>query len=236
MRWKWCAPPACLLLVVLPWIGVSGCGDDSDSADLTGIWVAYQLLIDGNADPDGGTNGIGGAVLVLNEDGSGMSIDPEWPDQPAVFTWSQDGDTFTMVSGSNVDDMTCHREGDCLTLLQADGSHSMRIEWQLHRGAELLIGTWDLVSLVDDNGGVVAQPPGQLSYVFDGAGRMAALIDGQQAGNTEYFTDGPGLWIGPLQAPYQKTVFTVVGTTLFLFEYRPGDPEDQLLVWRFTRR
>jgi len=235
MRWKWCAPPVCLLIVLLPWVGLAGCGE-SDSDSLAGTWVGYQLLMDGNADPDGGTNGIGGAVLVLHADGTGESIDPESPDLPVAFTWSQSGDTFTMSTGSTPDQVTCHRDGDLLTLTQVTGSHTIRTDWHLHRGGGVLIGTWDLTSLVDDNGGTAPEPPGPLTYVFDRTGQVTALISGEPSADAEYSTDGPVLLIGPPADPYETAVFAVVGTTLFLFEYRPGDPEDQLLVWRFTRR
>jgi len=235
MRLQWCALPVSLLLVLLPWFGLAGCGDESNG--LAGTWVGYELLIDGEGDPDGGTNGIGGAVLVLNADGTGMSIDPELPDLPTAFTWSQNGDTFTMTAGSAPDDMTCQRQGDTLTLSGPMGSRTMSTSWRLHRGAQVLVGTWDLTSIVDDNGGVApVPPPGQLSYVFSSTGRVAALVDDESYGNAEYSTDGPRLTIGPTGDPYMEAVFTVVGTTLYLFEYVPDETEDQLLVWRFERR
>jgi len=235
MRLQWRAPAVCLLLVLLPWFGLAGCGDESNG--LAGTWVGYELLIDGDADPDGGTNGIGGAVLVLNADGTGMSIDPELADVPTVFTWSQDGDTFTMTADSVPDELTCQRSGDTLTLVGSAMGRTMSTAWRLHRGAQVLVGTWDLTSIVDDNGGVApAPPPGQLSYVFSSTGRVAALVDDDSYGNAEYSTDGPRLTIGPSSDPYMEAVFTVVGTMLYLFEFVPGETEDQLLVWRFERR
>jgi len=236
MRAKSYAPAVCLLGILLLSLGQVGCGALMNLSTLSGTWVGYEGLVDGEPEPAGDTSGVAGTILVLLRDGSGMSIDPEEPETHNWVNWLEVGDILKLTTESGTSELRIGRDGDTLTLSHADGPHILSTKWQLHVGPDVLIGSWALVSVVDDNGGDAPSPPAQLRYEFDSAGQLAVFSGSQGLGTAEYSTDGPVLTIGPTSSPTQVMVFTVVGSTLYLFQDVPASPEDQLLVWKFDRR
>ena len=57
------------------------------------------------------------------------------------------------------------------------------------------------------------------TYRFNSNGTIDAIVDGGVMASADYSTDGIVMYIGPPQEPFVVSVFTVVGTNLYLFDW-----------------
>jgi len=232
-------PQALILLCAV--CSLTGCGDDDPTGTspygtgVVGTWVRYAALRDGVADPNGGVYGTAGHTITINGDGTGSAIDvPEvGVADPHPFTWTRDGDTFTVIAdGGAAQPDTFAVEmvvsGNTLTLSEPDLTVAA---YQRYVGAGVLVGRWDVRSVVDDYGhGSFAIDPGDLELDFRRDGSVIVYNYGAAEDTLGYEGDGPVVTVDG--SPF---VFSVVGRTLYLFDHLGVGSGEMLLIMEFGK-
>ena len=231
-----------ILLVLMLAVGLAGCSDDDNpvvinddfGTGVIGTWVTYNALDSGVPEPDGGTYGVGGTVITIIAGGAGHSMDPEDIGTLEPFTWTQEGTTFTVTQGGETWNMTAEVAGNTLTISDVGGFVTI---YQRYIGPGVLVGTWSILSVVDDfAGGQLEVDPGDFSYRFNSDGSINYIVDGTVVDSATYSTDGPVLSMVS-GGPVEDGIFAVVGSNLYIFLFSPdsGMVGDEMFIMKFIK-
>lgn len=235
-----------VLLALAIALGAVGCGDEESpieppdpppppSPTLPGTWVAFNALDEGVSEPDGGTWGAGGTVITILKDGTGNILDPEDVSAPEFFfTWSLEGETLTIaIDGGSTFALTTVLEDDILKITDDD---DFQIIYQRYQGPSVLTGTWSIVSIVNEmSGGTQPVAPGDFLYSFDGSGGFHFSTDDGFGWDSTYATEIAVVTIREPPDPLIIGVYTVVGSSLYLFVDNGDVLEDEIYIMKFAK-